>query len=450
VGSLSEQLRDESPLTRIKAATELGNLGFAARAAVSYLARALHDPSPEVRRHAAQALAQIGTPAIPALLRAFREPNDDVRCHAARALAWIGPGASVAVPVLRPALRDRNESVQAAAIIALGEIGPEAAEAAPDLARCCGSGSEAIQGLALRALTSIGPEAASRVAEVLRTSDSVPLKLNTLKVLALYGPAGKESVPALRDALQDADPRVRAATGTTLGQMRSAAKEAIPELLGALRDRKVKVQMEAANALIILSGEGIPGLVEKVRAADRKGGWAEPLIQDHFGGAQEVLEKLLVQLKHRDATLRAQAAVALGELGHVAKAAIAPLSDALKDEDRLVRASAAMALAKIRGKNLAALEDTIVAEIQGAMAPIQGALPSRPVDPAVVRAALKDPAIQVPIRRFLQLFILVTAGRCEGKNLQGLAVKVGQLGPEAMLALADAVVVVNRYNIGFC
>jgi HEAT repeat protein len=443
VGDLIEQLRNESPFVRVQAAAGLGNLGFGGRAAVADLARALHDPSGNVRRRAAQALAQIGRPAIPALLKALRDPDDDVRGHAAKALAWIGPEASGAVPALLSALHDRSESVRAAAIVALGEIGPDAAEAAPELARCCGSSSEAIQELALRALTSIGPEATLRVAEVLRTSDSVPLKLNTLKVLAVYGTAAKEAVPALRDALKDTDPRVRAAAGNTLGQMRSAAKDAIPDLLDALQDTKVKVQIEAANALVILSGEGIPGLLEKVRAADRKGRWAEPLIQNQFGGAHEAVEKLLVQLKDRDATLRAQAAVALGELGHMAKAAINALTDALKDEDRLVRASAAVALAKIRGKQLAALEDGMVADIRAAIR-----VPRR--DPAQVRAALNNPAVQVPIRRFLQLFILATTGRCEGKALEGLSVTVAQLGPEAILALADAVVVVNRYNIGFC
>ena len=82
---------------------------------------------------AADALARIGTPAVPALVEALHDPKPRVRELAALALARMGPEAETSVPELIVALQDPDLEVQRSAARALGQIGPHADEAIPAL-----------------------------------------------------------------------------------------------------------------------------------------------------------------------------------------------------------------------------------------------------------------------------------------------------------------------------
>ncbi len=84
---------------------------------------------------AAQALGQIGKPAVPSLVQALRHRDPEVRRNAALVLARIGPPAAEAVPELIASLDDQEEGVRMAATRALGQIGPAAAPAVPALMR---------------------------------------------------------------------------------------------------------------------------------------------------------------------------------------------------------------------------------------------------------------------------------------------------------------------------
>ena len=82
---------------------------------------------------AADALARIGTQAVPALVDALQDPKPRVRELAALALARMGPEAETSVPELIMALQDSDLEVQRSAARALGQIGPEANQAIPAL-----------------------------------------------------------------------------------------------------------------------------------------------------------------------------------------------------------------------------------------------------------------------------------------------------------------------------
>ncbi|HVX10313.1 MAG TPA: HEAT repeat domain-containing protein [Pirellulales bacterium] len=86
-----------------------------------------------VRETAADALARIGDPALPALIATLQDPDHSIRAQAARALARMGPKAAPAVPELIVALDDSNEEVRQGAARALGQIGADAEEAVPAL-----------------------------------------------------------------------------------------------------------------------------------------------------------------------------------------------------------------------------------------------------------------------------------------------------------------------------
>src|SRR5262249_44039023 len=115
----------------------LGLIGRDAEGAVPALIDALNDWA--LRRDAAEALAKIGLPAVPALLQALANPDWDVRRAAEQALRriepdWLeDPWAQASVPALIQALADKHVHVRRAAVETLGRIGPQARAAVPTL-----------------------------------------------------------------------------------------------------------------------------------------------------------------------------------------------------------------------------------------------------------------------------------------------------------------------------
>jgi len=91
------------------------------------------DEGSQVRNEAAEALAGIGSAAVPKLADLADDPNREIRLLSIRALRRIGPAAAPAVPSLRRRLQDRDLQMRIEAIEALTAVGPAARSAIPDL-----------------------------------------------------------------------------------------------------------------------------------------------------------------------------------------------------------------------------------------------------------------------------------------------------------------------------
>ena len=90
------------------------------------VARAVADPSVQVRRAAVEALGLIYEPAdviVAALADGLTDADGQVRFTAALSLQRLGANAAAAVPALRMALRDENRYVRANAVDALRRVG---------------------------------------------------------------------------------------------------------------------------------------------------------------------------------------------------------------------------------------------------------------------------------------------------------------------------------------
>jgi HEAT repeat protein len=83
-------------------------------------------------------------------------------------------------------------------------------------------------------------------------------------VRALAQLDGAEATRALLGALGDADPAVRAAAAHALGLRK--APEAVPPLLNNLADPSEYLARLAADALIGIGPEAVPGLVERLQS----------------------------------------------------------------------------------------------------------------------------------------------------------------------------------------
>src|SRR5260221_3519882 len=81
----------------------------------------------------AEALANIGPAAVPALVKAMKNPNVEVRATAAKGLGkWAGSDEP-AILALTNALHDKELQVRGAAALSLGELGAGAESAIPAL-----------------------------------------------------------------------------------------------------------------------------------------------------------------------------------------------------------------------------------------------------------------------------------------------------------------------------
>ena len=97
---------------------------------ISALIQALSDEDEVVRANAAEALGEIGEPAVPALIQALSDEDEVVRASAVVVLGEIGEPAKEIVPALIQALSDESMSVRASAVLMLGQIAtPEAQKA---------------------------------------------------------------------------------------------------------------------------------------------------------------------------------------------------------------------------------------------------------------------------------------------------------------------------------
>jgi HEAT repeat protein len=117
--TLLEALNDAEDSIRCVAALALGQMQ--ATSAIPALTLLLADTSGWVRGAAANALALIGEPAVPALGEALQDPREGVRVRAAYALHRIRSVKSARW--LFPALNDPNHIVHTYAYEALDEMG---------------------------------------------------------------------------------------------------------------------------------------------------------------------------------------------------------------------------------------------------------------------------------------------------------------------------------------
>ena len=139
VPSLVAALADDNPLARAHAAYGLSDLGTASwikvrpamqRSVTEVLTDAIGDNVNWVRRNAAEALGNLGSPTVNSISALSNLLNDEefwIRDNAARALAKTGPAAEGAIDFLVTSLNDDNRYVRFHAGLALRQIGTPAA-----------------------------------------------------------------------------------------------------------------------------------------------------------------------------------------------------------------------------------------------------------------------------------------------------------------------------------
>ncbi|WZO97363.1 HEAT repeat domain-containing protein [Isosphaeraceae bacterium EP7] len=268
---LNALARKESRIDQI--AEALGQVG---RPAVSQLVTSLQDPEPRVRRGAALALGQVRplAPGVVQLLTAGLNSDDpEMKASFLAAIGSLGPGAAEAVPAVRGLLKDESEEIRLQAISILSRSAPRDERQVGDLAGLLGDPSPRVQRLSIETIRALGPlgrKALGQVIELLK-SPSTDVRLASAEFIGSHGQSAESAVPSLLTLLDDPTPAVRSMSAKTLGSLGKASQPALHRLASLLDDGQAEVRSAAALTLgsLELEPEAIrPHLAKALRDTD--------------------------------------------------------------------------------------------------------------------------------------------------------------------------------------
>jgi HEAT repeat protein len=371
--------KEAESLTRSRAASDLGLMGWKAAAALPALRRACGDADPLVRVRAARATALISEEfqvPIKVLRDSLKQQNPAIRKAAAISLGDLGADGRGAVAGLRDALQDSDVGVRWSAAEALGRIGPDAAAAVPALAAALRDPALCV--IAADALGGIGAPARGAVpllSDALKQKDADLRWTAAIALTRIDARAAKAALPLFIDKLVNGDLRARWDASMYIAPMGLEAKEAAPALrawakggngiaaatlaaiagpeaidvlstlLGILDD-----EWDTSDSIAQIGPAAVPGVLKLLE--DKK------LKNHHLAikalgllapKAPQCIPILIASLRSPEVSVRKAAALALGNIQPRVQKAAEPLGDALRDEDAAVRLAAAAALRSIRG-----------------------------------------------------------------------------------------------------
>ena len=240
--------------------------------AVPALMTALKDPDVQVRRAAAQALANHEDPrAVPALIEALKDSDAEVRATSAMALGQFEDKRAGAPLVAL--LKDGNVEVRRAALYALQST--EAEVPVDAIVAALGDADDEIRqaalGLALSRLHRDGEEDSPAdprfVALFTRLLADRDADVRAQAVMALAEAGLKEAPAALLEASKDRSSDVRQAVAQALGEIGDA--KGVPTLKTLLADADADVREQAVSSLgEIRDRSALEALVGALRSSD--------------------------------------------------------------------------------------------------------------------------------------------------------------------------------------
>ncbi|MFB2836608.1 HEAT repeat domain-containing protein [Floridanema evergladense] len=314
VSALIELLKQEDPNFRIRASSELREMGTRISNALS---ANVYEESGSSRVGEGDIQSQEIKAAIPHLVALLNDQNTNVRISAADTLRWIGSKAvpALANPTLVELLKDKNPKVCEAAVVTLNFLLPDAATIAVD-----------------------------PVIELLKDKDTDARQyayrlLNNVFLIAKT----QAAVAPLIQLLEDKDTHVRASAAELLGNIE--APDAVAPLIELLEDKNASVRTSAAQALgNIQALDAVESLIQLLKddywyVRDS----AAQALRDIKG--QAAVDPLIQLLRNKDADVRKRAVEALGNIK--ALDAVESLIQLLEDKDASVRISAVEALRNI-------------------------------------------------------------------------------------------------------
>lgn len=307
------------------------------------LVRGLGASNEVTRSDAIAKLQKQGLDALPALALALKQPSTQAKIAACELLGRLGAEARAAAPLMASLLSDTNADVRRAASRALvtgDSLAVDAvltALAQPDIQ----TQYEALE--TLGGFTHL-PELAAPPAERLLAHPDSEMVRRASETLSKLAPT---SLPLLIAASKSDRPMTRGWCYRGLAPLTGEYEDARTRLIAALGEPDEFVQPQLIAAMAESDPMMIDLLLDRLTHAPSN---ERQLASRSLGriGAPAI-DRLVTLLSDPRAENRYWAAISLGEMGSVAKPAIAALQRATDDNDPTVRNYAATALRKIRG-----------------------------------------------------------------------------------------------------
>jgi len=195
-------------IRRMNAARALTLVEPSAAGALDALAAALEDPDARVVADAAEALARIGKPAVPALVAGLGQGNRDALSHALAALGRIGPEAAEAIPAVLDVLIQAEGAAPGQAAHTLWRLGPGSM---PLLYERLTDAESQVRDRAVEAITLQAANDYGTLRAVLEgfSDQPVMVRRQLARALRQVRPPTRRLAFALVQALEDPDPEVR-------------------------------------------------------------------------------------------------------------------------------------------------------------------------------------------------------------------------------------------------
>ncbi|CAE7219615.1 unnamed protein product [Symbiodinium pilosum] len=292
IAPLAKCLEDKAPEVRRSAAValclalgELASANMAGQVAehVELLAAGVHDGDALARRRCIETLGKLGTSARPyteALAQILEGIDSWNWTPVASALAELGTATSKHADILADSLAHDTRSVRWSAASALSKLGPTAKETIPPLVQFLKSEEVSLRCIGTQALMVIaeGPNSLEESFLPLLSDADAKVREHACEALAR---CGCKQTNLLVEKLTDAEPFVRRAAATSLGELGEPAAKHAGDLVELLLDYHTTVAMAAAKALIALGAAGAEALMQRLL----KGGEAE---EEERDGGEDV------------------------------------------------------------------------------------------------------------------------------------------------------------------
>jgi len=167
---------------------------------------------------------------------------------------------------------------------------------------------------------------------------SVIVRRSAASSLGRIGIDSEEAILALISALKASDASVRQSAALALGQIGLGANAAVPALIAAIEDNDVDVRRYATETLVKIGLCAVPALTTALSSQDKLAFSFAAFALGKIGpGAKAAVPTLVTALQDQDASVRRIAVEALVDIRPTSMGAISALINALKDEDVMVR-----------------------------------------------------------------------------------------------------------------
>jgi len=247
---------------------------------------------------------------------------DEVKSTATRAALSEGKGE--ALPVCTWLLeRSPNPVVRARAADALKQMGAEGEPTGPALLKALDDPDPVVRGVALQAVEALAPRL---------PADALPRliarfpEVESIRIVAKFGPAAAEATPRLVELIKHGEPTVRFQAVRALGKIGPTSIPLVPEFLRLLandpNDKVREISAEVIGQLGPASAQKYPDVVPALAKALNDPAW----------------------------NVRRDAVRSLGQLGSLAKPVLASVKAREKDDDERVRTAATRAVRQIEGE----------------------------------------------------------------------------------------------------